>query len=253
MTSKPLHITLLTGTRPNLVKAYAFIKGVSRHNTGRDGTRIQLRHIYTGQHYDDALYADMIRDLGLDMPDVDLAVGSGSAQEQKIKIFIGLERELKENHPDYFVVFGDVNSTIVGAICADHLGIPVVHIESGLRSHDLSMPEEFNRICTDRVTAVHFTTLESAGIHLLTEGVSQEKIFHVGNLMIDTLMDRKPFFSPPDIWESHSLTPGQFLLVTIHRQSNVNTVERILFLLEKIMANSRNLPVVLPAHPRTFI
>lgn len=252
MTAKPLHITLLTGTRPNLVKAYAFIKSVARHNVTGEGPRIILRHIFTGQHYDDALFADMLRDLGLDEPDLNLAVGSGSAQEQKIKIYMGLDRELKENRPDYFVVFGDVNSTMVGAICADHIGIPVVHIESGLRSHDLSMPEEFNRICTDRVTAVHFTTLESAGVHLTTEGIDPNTVFHVGNLMIDTLVDRKAYFSPPAIWDTHSLKPGHFLLATIHRQSNVNTVERIIYLLDKIMTYSRDLTVVLPAHPRTL-
>jgi len=198
------------------------------------------------------LYGDMMRDLNLPPADLDLAVGPETEARQKLMIYIGLERELKENRPDYFVVFGDVNSTLVSAICADHLGIPVVHIESGLRSHDLSMPEELNRICTDRVATLHFTTLESAGEHLLSEGVHPDKIFLVGNLMVDTLVDRKSAFRPPGIWNTFALNAGQYLLVTIHRQSNVHHIQRLVYLIDTIMATSQNLKVVFPAHPRTF-
>ncbi len=206
--------------------------------------------IHTGQHYDDRLSKFLFRDLELPEPDLFLGVGSGSHAVQTAKIMVEFEKYCEEKHPDLVVVVGDVNSTLACSIVAAKLQIPIAHVEAGLRSRDRTMPEEINRIVTDSIADLLFTTSRDAGNNLLDEGISRDKIFFVGNLMIDSLKKHLPKATRPRIlegWKEGDI----FGLVTLHRPSNVDNPEQLGPLMEVLTEVSKEVPLIFPVHPRT--
>ncbi len=209
--------------------------------------------VHTGQHYDVNMSDAIFRELKIPQPDVNLGVGSASHAEQTAQVLVGMERCLRERLPDLLLVYGDVNSTMAATLAASKMGIPVGHVEAGLRSRDLNMPEEINRIVTDRLATWHFTPSADADENLLAEGANRSSIIRVGNVMIDTLVRLLPLTQPRPLLEMFGLMngtgPKPFALVTIHRPSNVDAMlERILDSLADIASQ---LPVVFPVHPRT--
>jgi len=207
--------------------------------------------VHTGQHYDTSMSNFFFDDLGLPKPDVNLGVGSGTYGEQIGSIVIKLEEVLVKQKPELVVVVGDVNSTLGGALIAKQLGIKVAHVESGLRSFDLTMPEEINRMLTDKICDFLFTTEPSGNINLLNEGVDKNKIFFVGNVMIDTLLKHKEKSNESKILEKLNLKKGDYCVLTLHRPSNVDEkedFENIISMLEKIQEKMK---IVFPVHPRT--
>lgn len=215
------------------------------------GSALRFRLIHTGQHYDARMSGDFFTQLGIPTPDVNLEVGSGTQAEQAAAIMIGYERLLLEEASTLCLVVGDVTSTMACAIAARKLGLPVAHVEAGIRSGDWTMPEEINRVVTDAIANWFFTTSEEANGNLRRMGVSDEQIFFVGNTMIDTLLANRNRFRPPAAWQELGLVPGEFFLATLHRPSNVDEPARMEELLTAIAEGCRGVPVVLPVHPRT--
>jgi UDP-N-acetylglucosamine 2-epimerase (non-hydrolysing) len=209
--------------------------------------------VHTGQHYDDELSNYFFEDLGLPRPDVDLGVGSASHAVQTARVMIALEPVLMRLQPDWVFTVGDVNSTVAAAMVASKLGIRIAHVEAGLRSGDWSMPEEVNRVVTDRLSDALFTTEPSAGENLRAEGLSEEKIHFVGNVMIDTLVEHREKAEALEVAEGMGLDPGTYLLATMHRPSNVDNADKLEAWLEALghVAVGTGLPIVLPLHPRT--
>jgi len=207
--------------------------------------------VHTGQHYSRNMSYDFFRDLDIPEPDVNLEVGSGSHAEQTARIMMAFEPVCLKYHPDWVIVVGDVNSTLACALTAKKLGIRVAHVEAGLRSRDMSMPEEINRLCTDAISDLLFTTDTNADENLRNEGVAGEKVHFVGNTMIDTLhhqIRRARQLPLPD-----GLTPGQYAVVTLHRPANVDSPDRLALILGAFNAIADRIPVVFPVHPRTAL
>ena len=212
-----MKIFLVAGARPNFVKISALVEEFR----GSDGANLQVLLIHTGQHYNRNMSGDFFTDLGIPEPDINLGVGSGSHAEQTARIMVEFEKVCIAHRPDWVMVVGDVNSTLACAVTAKKLGIKVAHVEAGLRSQDMSMPEEINRVCTDAVSDLLFTTDQIASENLRNEGVSAEKIHFVGNTMIDTLLrhiDRARALPLQD-----GLSRGQYAILTLHRPSNGGT------------------------------
>lgn len=237
---KLLHVV---GARPN------FPKLAPVHRAGVQSGDTQLV-VHTGQHYDDAMSAGFFRDLGIPAPDVNLAVGSDSHAGQTARIMERIEPVLRDEQPDWVVVYGDVNSTMAATIVASKLGLPVAHVEAGLRSFDRSMPEEINRIVTDRLASLLLTPSRDADVQLRAEGEPESEIAFVGNVMIDSL-----FFALPRARTTGFRTKlgldAPAIVVTLHRPSNVDAPERMRTLATVLAALARDRPVVFPAHPRT--
>lgn len=213
--------------------------------------RIDQMLVHTGQHYDQKMSKAFFDDLGMPKPDIDLGVGSGTHAVQTAKIMVEFEKVCIKEQPDLVIVVGDVNSTMACTITAKKLGIKVAHVEAGLRSRDMSMPEEINRLCTDVLCDYLFTTDLIANENLKREGIPDEKVFFVGNVMIDTLMKHKKAAAKLDLADKLGLKPEKYATLTLHRPSNVddkNTLEGILEALSQI---ARELPIVFPIHPRT--
>jgi len=207
--------------------------------------------VHTGQHYDVSMSDVFFTDLGMPVPDIHLGVGSGSHAEQTAKVMVGFEKVCLEEKPDLVVVAGDVNSTLACAVDCAKLRIACAHVEAGLRSFDMDMPEEVNRILTDRVADILLTPSADADENLEAEGTPPERIFRVGNVMIDTLLDHLAKARKTDSLSRLGVKPGNYAVVTLHRPSNVDhpdTLRGIIGALEEIQ---RELPVVFPAHPRT--
>jgi UDP-N-acetylglucosamine 2-epimerase (non-hydrolysing) len=205
--------------------------------------------VHTGQHYSRNMSDDFFRDLGIPEPDINLDVGSGSHAEQTARIMMAFEPACLEHRPNWVIVVGDVNSTVACALTAKKLGIRVAHVEAGLRSRDMSMPEEINRLCTDAISDLLFTTDIMADENLRNEGVAADKIHFVGNTMIDTLLqqiDRAHQLPLPD-----GLAPGGYAVLTLHRPANVDSRERLAPIMSAINAIADRVPVVFPVHPRT--
>lgn len=240
-------IDLIAGARPNFMKIAPIISAIDAD------THVQLgyRLVHTGQHYDSALSGNFFRDLGIPAPHHNLEVGSGSQAQQTASIMLGYEKLLAEEKPDLCLVVGDVTSTMAAAIVAQKAGVPVAHVEGGIRSGDWTMPEEINRLVTDAITNWFFTTSEQAGENLLKSGVDQSRIYFVGNTMIDTLLANKARFVAPGFWKEKSLSPGKYFVLTLHRPSNVDDRNRFVQSLHTIADLARGLPVIYPAHPRT--
>jgi UDP-N-acetylglucosamine 2-epimerase (non-hydrolysing) len=214
-----MHILHVVGARPNFMKAAPVVAALRARSA-----RQTLAH--TGQHYDAKLSDDIFRELELPPPDLNLGVGSGSHAEQTAQVLVGIERAILERKPDIVLVYGDVNSTMAATLAAAKLGTPVGHVEAGLRSGDLTMPEELNRLVTDRLASLLFTPSADADANLHREGVPAAAIRRVGNVMIDTLVRLLPKTRPDEMLRALSLGNGQgalpFVLVTLHRPSNVD-------------------------------
>jgi UDP-N-acetylglucosamine 2-epimerase (non-hydrolysing) len=209
--------------------------------------------VHTGQHYDDGMSDVFFRQLGIANPDVYLGVGSGHHGAQTAKILASFEELLLSASPPPrgVVVVGDVNSTLACTLAAAKLGIPVAHVEAGLRSFDRTMPEEINRVVTDALAEVLFLTEESARINLLREGIPDERVWMVGNVMIDTLVAELTSARSLEMPGRLGLSPGGYALVTLHRPSNVDTAERLHPIVRVLEAIAARMPVVFPVHPRT--
>ena len=242
-------VDLIVGARPNFVKISALIKAYESNQVF--GRNFRFRVVHTGQHYDHTMSGGFFEQLGLGVPDINFEVGSGTHAEQTAKIMMQYETLLKQKCADICVVVGDVNSTLACALVAKKFNIILAHVEAGIRSNDRSMPEEINRLATDAITDLFFTTTEDAGDRLRQGGVSAEKIFFVGNTMIDTLINNEMNFVKPNFVDVGDLSRSDFILCTLHRPSNVDHGEKLIKHVQHISNESRSLPVIFPAHPRT--
>ena len=212
----------------------------------------KFRLVHTGQHYDPSMSGAFFEQLGIPQPDINLEVGSGSQAEQTAGIMIGYEKLLQQDQADLCIVVGDVNSTMACAITAQKNGVKVAHIEAGIRSGDWSMPEEINRMVTDAITDYFFTTSETANQNLQALGVSEERIFFVGNTMIDTLLHHIDQIRSPSFWRDLDLSPKSYFILTLHRPGNVDQADGFRDLLQAIGESTRGLPVIFPVHPRSL-
>jgi len=242
-------VDIIAGARPNFMKIAPIIRAIESRRAA--GGPVGYRLIHTGQHYDAKMSDDFFTQLGIPQPDVNLGVGSGTQAEQTAAIMVGYERLLLGSRSDLCLVVGDVNSTMACAIVAQKLRVPVAHVEAGIRSGDWGMPEEINRMVTDAITDVFFTTSEVANGNLRRAGVAEDRILFVGNTMIDTLLANLDRLRPPPFAPDIPLRAGEYLVLTLHRPSNVDRPETVAALLAAIEAGSRGLPVVFPVHPRT--
>lgn len=242
-------ITIIAGARPNFMKIAPIIDAIkNRQNQGVD---IHYRLIHTGQHYDKKMSGDFFEQLGIPEPHANLEAGGGTQAEQTAAIMVRFEKELMENPSDLVLVVGDVTSTMACAITAQKLHVKVAHVEGGIRSGDWTMPEEINRLVTDAITNYFFTTSETANESLRQGGVADERIFFVGNTMIDTLLKQRPRFIKPGIWDELNLQEKGYMVMTLHRPANVDEEGKLKTLMDEIIAHSRDLPLVFPVHPRT--
>ncbi|MCO5119201.1 MAG: UDP-N-acetylglucosamine 2-epimerase (non-hydrolyzing) [Burkholderiaceae bacterium] len=216
-----------------------------------EGGSLRYRLVHTGQHYDARMSGDFFEQLGIPAPDVNLEVGSGTQAEQTAVIMLRYEKLLLERPSALCLVVGDVTSTMACAIAAQKLHVPVAHVEGGIRSGDWSMPEEINRMATDAITNWFFTTSEVANENLRRSGVAEERIFFVGNTMIDTLLANMDRLRPPSFWSELGLQPGGYFVTTLHRPANVDSHDGFVRMLAAIAAATRGMPVVFPVHPRT--
>lgn len=241
MAYRILHIT---GARPNFPKAAPVMRAL-------DALGVPQKLVHTGQHYDDKLSDIFFRQLNLRKPDLSLGVGSGSHATQTAAVMVALETVFLEEAPDLVVVYGDVNSTLAAALVASKLGIPLAHVEAGLRSFDRTMPEELNRIMTDAVSDLLFTTSADANVHLGREGVDEEKIHFVGNPMIDTLLQSRDRFDANAVLAELGIAPGDpYLVATLHRPANVDDPAELAQLVAALIECAVEAPIVLPMHPR---
>ncbi|HEY2548527.1 MAG TPA: UDP-N-acetylglucosamine 2-epimerase (non-hydrolyzing), partial [Candidatus Acidoferrum sp.] len=244
-----LKIINIVGARPNLPKIAPLMREMQRH------PEIDPVLVHTGQHYDPTLSDIFFRQMGIPTPHVNLEVGSGSHAAQTAEVLKRIEPVLLEHQPDLVLVVGDVNSTIAVSLAAVKLGIPVAHVEAGLRSFDRSMPEEINRILTDALADYLFVTEEDAIQHLLKEGRSRECIYFVGNVMIDSLRHFLPIAQNSPVGDDLALKNGagwnRFAVLTLHRPSNVDSTEKLAELLGVIDSIAAQIPVIFPVHPRT--
>jgi UDP-N-acetylglucosamine 2-epimerase (non-hydrolysing) len=241
MTGLVLHVT---GARPNFPKAAPVIDAMRDHN----GSVEQLL-VHTGQHYDAVMSEVFFAQLGLPEPDVNLGVGSGAHGAQTAAIMVGLETLFTERRPDLVVVYGDVNSTVAASLVAAKMGVPTAHVEAGLRSFDLTMPEEVNRVVTDRLAELLLVTSTEAIAHLAHEGVPADRIHFVGNPMIDTLLRLRPRFAGARLREEMGL-PERYVVATLHRPGNVDRPEDVRDLVRCMHEVADHADVVLPLHPR---
>ncbi|QQS47193.1 MAG: UDP-N-acetylglucosamine 2-epimerase (non-hydrolyzing) [Acidobacteriota bacterium] len=241
-----IKVVNVVGARPNFMKMAPIIRAMKRR-----GDEIEQLLVHTGQHYDEAMSGSFFRDLGMPAPDINLDVGSGSHAEQTARVMLAFEPVLLEYRPDWVVVVGDVNSTIACALVASKLGIRVAHVESGLRSFDRSMPEEINRLLTDRISDLLLTPSHDADENLIREGVDPRSIARVGNVMIDTLLMQLDRAGQSAILEKLELKPGEFAVLTLHRPANVDDPEALRELFSALEQVASRLKIVFPAHPRT--
>ena len=287
-----MKITLIAGARPNFMKVAPIIKAIKAFNEGlqvtgyglqvtgdglRDANkRIEYRLVHTGQHYDKNMSDTFFEELGIPAPDVNLGCGGGSQAEQTAAIMVAFEKELMAHPTDVVLVVGDVTSTMACSIVAKKLNTKVCHVEAGIRSWDLTMPEEINRMVTDSLADYMFTTSEVANRNLVRQGAElvtgyglqvtgerilpedkyanqrvQQRVWHVGNVMIDTLLANRSRFRKPEIWDELKLQEKQFVVMTMHRPANVDEENHLRAMMEQIIDNVHGLPVIFPIHPRT--
>jgi UDP-N-acetylglucosamine 2-epimerase (non-hydrolysing) len=244
-----MRITIIAGARPNFMKIAPIIDAIKLHNNAHGN--IQYRLVHTGQHYDKNMSDSFFEQLGIPLPDANLESGGGSQAEQTANIMVRFEKELLEHPADVVLVVGDVTSTLACSIVAKKLNIEVVHVEAGIRSFDLSMPEEINRMVTDAITDHYFTTSQVANLNLVKAGVDNTRIHFVGNTMIDTLLKHETRFKQPLIWNIANLKEQQYFVLTLHRPANVDGENKLKFLLETIINQAKGLPIIFPVHPRT--
>jgi UDP-N-acetylglucosamine 2-epimerase (non-hydrolysing) len=241
-----MKILSVVGARPNFMKVAPIAKALKLHSS-------RVRHIlvHTGQHYDVAMSGSFLRTLEVPEPDINLGIGSGTHAEQTGRVMIAIEPVFKEAKPDVVIVVGDVNSTLAAALAAKKLLIPVAHVEAGLRSFDMTMPEEINRICTDAISDYLFTSERLADENLKREGIPGDKIHFVGNVMIDTLLAHREAATAMRYHERFGLQSRGFGVLTLHRPANVDDRDTLSAILRAILDGVGDLPIVFPMHPRT--
>ncbi|HAH50509.1 MAG TPA: UDP-N-acetylglucosamine 2-epimerase (non-hydrolyzing), partial [Balneola sp.] len=241
-------IDLIAGARPNFMKIAPIIESIKKFK--KSGIDINYRLVHTGQHYDKNMSESFFKELNIPDPDLNLNAGGGTQSEQTAAIMIGYEKALA-NKPDLCLVVGDVNSTMACSIVARKNGVKVAHVEGGIRSGDMNMPEEVNRIVTDSITNYFFTTSEIANNNLLKSGIDKKNIFFVGNTMIDTLLKNRHRFKAPLIWYLDKLQKREYIVMTLHRPSNVDQEIQLKRIIFEIINSTDNLKIVFPVHPRT--
>jgi UDP-N-acetylglucosamine 2-epimerase (non-hydrolysing) len=232
------------------MKIGPIIKQIIIYNERHPDTPFAYRLIHTGQHYDRNMSESFFEQLGIPEPDINLGAGSGTQASQTAQIMIGYEKALETWKPDVCIVVGDVTSTMACAIVAKKAEIKVAHVEGGIRSGDLAMPEEINRMVTDSITDYFFTTSEEANHNLLSTGHSADKIFYVGNTMIDSLLGHLSQLKKPDFYD-RDIADKKFIVLTLHRPSNVDVPEKLAALLNTIDQAVDDCQVLFPMHPRT--
>lgn len=276
-------ITLIAGARPNFMKIAPLIKAIQKASA--EGHNIHYRLVHTGQHYDKNMSDTFFEELGIPMPDINLGCGGGTQAEQTANIMVAFEQDLMQHPTDLVLVVGDVTSTMACSIVAKKLNTKVCHVEAGIRSWDLTMPEEINRMVTDALADYMFTTSEIANKNLLLAGASLEnsanlinldgldalgnlakrqlpeeqyafkrtpqRVWYVGNVMIDTLLANRSRFRKPEVYDALGLEDKQYIMMTMHRPANVDEQEHLKALMEQIITNVHGLPIIFPIHPRT--
>jgi len=245
-----MKLILVAGTRPNFIKVAPIIRVIDKHNSS--STEL-IEHIlvHTGQHYDYEMSQVFFEDLELLQPNIYLGVGSGTHAEQTGKVMIEFEKVLMDEKPDLVIVVGDVNSTLAAALASVKLHIPVAHVEAGLRSYDRTRPEEINRLLTDHISDYLFTTSKYDDDNLKREGISPEKIFRVGNIMVDSLLFSKQIAEKSKILSRLGLSKQGYALLTLHRPSHVDDKQNLARIMTAIRQVAQKIPIVFPAHPRT--
>ena len=272
-----MKITLIAGARPNFMKIAPLIKAIQK--AAAEGHDIRHRLVHTGQHYDKNMSDTFFEELGIPMPDVNLGCGGGTQAEQTANIMMAFEKDLMQNPTDLVLVVGDVTSTMACSIVAKKLNTKVCHVEAGIRSWDQTMPEEINRMVTDALADYMFTTSEIANKNLLLHGACLEakgerlqargeelpaleeeqyafkrhvqRVWYVGNVMIDTLLANRSRFRRPAVYDTLGLEEKQYVVMTMHRPANVDEQEHLKALMEQIITNVHGLPIIFPIHPRT--
>ena len=268
-------ITLIAGARPNFMKIAPLIKAIQK--AAAEGHDIRHRLVHTGQHYDKNMSDTFFEELGIPMPDVNLGCGGGTQAEQTANIMMAFEKDLMANPTDLVLVVGDVTSTMACSIVAKKLNTKVCHVEAGIRSWDQTMPEEINRMVTDALADYMFTTSEIANKNLLLQGAelqashlspltsnlpvlpeeqyafqrTPQRVWYVGNVMIDTLLANRARFRRPAVYDALGLEEKQYIVMTMHRPANVDEQEHLKALMEQIITNVHGLPIIFPIHPRT--
>ena len=240
-----MKIVNIVGARPNFMKIAPLMAAYRRHPS------IEPLLVHTGQHYDERMSALFFDQLGIPQPDINLEVGSGSHAQQTAEIMKAIEPVLLQHAPRAVLVVGDVNSTIACGLVAVKLGIRLVHVEAGLRSRDRTMPEEINRVLTDAISDLLFCTEQSGVDNLLAEGVEPERVFLVGNVMIDTLLRHREQAERSPVLEQLGLAPRSYAVLTLHRPSNVDDPATFSRIVDALAAIERELTIVFPVHPRT--
>jgi UDP-N-acetylglucosamine 2-epimerase (non-hydrolysing) len=242
-----MKIVSIVGTRPNFMKVAPLADEFRKHKN------IKNIIVHTGQHYDRYMSRLFFEELGMPKPDEHLSMRPNiNGEDQKKFLNNAIKGVLEKHKPELVVVVGDVNSTVAGAEAAHELGIKIVHVEAGLRSFDNSMPEEINRIKTDKISDLLFTTEKSGNENLLKEGISKNKIFFVGNVMIDTLLKHKEKSRQSKILEELKLERKEYCVLTLHRPSNVDSRDSLNYMLDILDAIEKNIKIVFPVHPRTM-
>lgn len=245
----PKKIISVVGARPNFMKIAPIINAFHELKPWRNS----LEHIlvHTGQHFSESMSDLLFSQLGIPEPDINLAISGGNHGEQTGRIMIEFEKVVMKLNPDAVLVVGDVNSTLAASLVASKLGVKIIHVEAGLRSGDLTMPEEVNRVLTDRLSDFLFVTEKTGLANLEKEGVDSSKVHFVGNVMIDTLLRQKNEFIKEESYRKYGLSPRKYLLVTLHRPSNVDDLQRLSRLLVLFERLSEVIDILLPLHPRT--
>ena len=253
-----MKIISVVGARPNFMKVAPLIRAIEKDNANQQARHtIQHLLVHTGQHYDYEMSQVFFQDMEIPLPDFHLNVGSGTHAEQTGKVMIEFEKVLFQEKPDMVIVVGDVNSTIAAALAAVKLHIPLAHVEAGLRSFDRTMPEEINRLLTAVISDYLFTPSPDANENLQREGIPEEKILLVGNVMVDSLLYSRSMAAKSGILATLGLTAScgaqvtPYALLTLHRPSNVDKRKSLLKILEALNEISQRIPVVFPIHPRT--
>ena len=242
-------IDIIAGARPNFMKIAPIIEAIEIKK--KEGKKIDYRLVHTGQHYDQNMSGNFFGELQIPAPHINLECGGGSQATQTANIMVEFEKEAVLNRPDLVLVVGDVTSTMACSIVAKKLCIKVAHVEAGIRSFDLSMPEEINRMVTDSIADYFFTTTLLANQNLKMRGACDEQIFLVGNVMIDTLLKNISRLVQPSVWKEIGVQHQEYFVITLHRPANVDEEGKLKKLMEAIIQNVHGMPVIFPVHPRT--
>ena len=244
-----MKVTIIAGARPNFMKIAPLIHAIQKAQ--QEGKPIDYRLVHTGQHYDKNMSDTFFEELNIPKPDVNLGVGSGTQAEQTAGIMVAFEKDLMENPTDLVIVVGDVTSTMACSIVAKKQCTKVAHIEAGIRSWDLTMPEEINRMVTDALADMYFTTSEVANNNLRNLGAREGQIHFVGNVMIDTLLANMGRLHKPEVYDRLNLNEKGYLMLTMHRPANVDESGKLRRTMTEILNNVQGFPVIFPIHPRT--